>query len=369
MIWGRGRRMFCPIFLWVAGWTLCNSCRMGTNLREIAERAGVSVATVSRALRGRGTVSEAVEARVRKVAKDMGYKALPLLGAVLSQVRRGRGASFVGSLAIVHVPSAAQPEPVAFQREVVEGARSRAEQMGFVVELFELGGLAMRPQRLGRVLEARGVRGVIVLHDHREGELEGFAWEKFALAQLDYAAGSPALHTVCIDHHHTLGLALRELAARGMQRAGLAIERMKDDRLDGRWSGAFYAQARRAGMAAVEPLVMDGWEGERFGAWLDEVRPDVVLGHRDEISMLLRARNAGERRSRRRGEGTAFVSLNKNESRLEVSGLDLVPRIQGAVAVDAVVAQIFRGERGPPGEPRTLMVAGRWVEGNPAVGG
>jgi LacI family transcriptional regulator len=327
---------------------------MATNLRVIAAKAGVSVATASRALRGKGPVSGRAAERVRRAAEELGYSCSPLLGAMLSQVRRGRGASFVGTLAVVHVASAAQPRPVPFQLAVVEGARERARQLGFTLDLFEPFASALKPAALGRVLEARGIAGVILLHDHRDREMEGFPWERFALVELDYAAGRPALHTVCIDHHHTLGLALKRLATSGRRRAGLAIERYKDDRLDWRWSAAFFAQARRAGMESTEPMVMDKWDRAGFEAWIESERPDVVIGHRDEIAALLTGRG-------RRGPG--FFSLNRNESRLGVAGLDLVPAAQGRAAVDAVVAQILRGERGPPAEPRTLMVAGRWTDG------
>ena len=43
-------------------------------LKDIADRAGVSVAAVSAALNGTGTVSAAMRERVRKVAQEMNYE-------------------------------------------------------------------------------------------------------------------------------------------------------------------------------------------------------------------------------------------------------------------------------------------------------
>jgi LacI family transcriptional regulator len=325
---------------------------MADNLRAVAERAGVSVATASRALRGLPHVKPAVREAVARAAKALGYETPPLVGAVLAQVRRGRGAGFAGTIAVVHVPGAGQPRLLPFQREVVAGARRRAGELGFTLEVFDLEPEGIGPAALGRILTARGAAGVIVLHEHRSGELDGFPWERFPAVELDYSAGRPVLHTVCIDHHHTLGLVLRELAARGRRRPGLAIERFKDERLDGRWTGAFRAQTRRLGLDEIEPLVLARWDEAEFAAWMGAARPDVVMGHRDEIARWLE----------RHAEDARFFSLNRNESRLDVTGLDLRPATQGAVAVDAVVAQAHRREKGPPADPRTIMIAGRWIE-------
>jgi LacI family transcriptional regulator len=66
----------------------------GLRLRlvDIAERAGVSLATASRALAGRDGVSEEVAARVREISREMGYVANPFartlatVGLIVHQV-------------------------------------------------------------------------------------------------------------------------------------------------------------------------------------------------------------------------------------------------------------------------------------------
>ncbi len=46
---------------------------MGPTMRDVAERAGVSVATVSRSLAGSAGVVPEVRERVRRVADELGY--------------------------------------------------------------------------------------------------------------------------------------------------------------------------------------------------------------------------------------------------------------------------------------------------------
>jgi LacI family transcriptional regulator, galactose operon repressor len=54
-------------------------------IRDVADRAGVSIATVSRVLNGRGDVSVETRARVREVARSVGYAADPAARALVTQ--------------------------------------------------------------------------------------------------------------------------------------------------------------------------------------------------------------------------------------------------------------------------------------------
>ncbi len=66
---------------------------MPVTLQDIAERLGVSVATVSRALSGAGGVSDATRQRVRRIADEMGYH--PNVTARRLQKRRTDTIGFV----------------------------------------------------------------------------------------------------------------------------------------------------------------------------------------------------------------------------------------------------------------------------------
>jgi LacI family transcriptional regulator len=57
-------------------------------IRDVAEQAGVSIATVSRVLNDRGDVSVETRARVREVAREVGYTADPAARALATQRTR-----------------------------------------------------------------------------------------------------------------------------------------------------------------------------------------------------------------------------------------------------------------------------------------
>lgn len=327
-------------------------------LRQLAASCGLSSSTVSRALSGHPNVRAPVRARVEAEARRLGYHRNHLVGALMSQVRTARTARFHGNLAAVHVPSPEQPRPRPMQQVMIDAARARAEELGFRLDSFTLDRADGGAAALGRMLRARGVQGVLFLYSRQTDADHGFPWEHFASAEIDYGSNRPSQHTVAIDHHLTLFNALTRLQALGYRRIGLFIERYKDDRLLNKWTAAFRSfQESRGDIGQVPLLVADTMTPATFLAWYREHRPDLVLGHVDRAILWLReARVAVPRQA-------GFFNLNWNERGRPCAGLDLRPELQGAAAVDSVVAQIHRNERGRPADPYTVMLSGRWMDG------
>jgi hypothetical protein len=58
---------------------------------------------------------------------------------------------------------------------------------------------------------------------------------------------------------------------------------------------------------------------------------------------------------------TAFVCLD-HEAEHRVSGIDQLFETIGSHAVDTLVAQLHRNERGLPENPTVTMVEGQWLE-------
>lgn len=327
-------------------------------LRTLAETCGLSAATVSRALSGHANVRPEVRERVKAEARRSGYTRNDLVGTVMARVRSARTQSFQGNLAIVHVPSAEQPGPRPMQQCMIGAAGERATALGFQLDVFQLDLGLSGAERLGRVLRARGVQGVIFLCSRPTDATRGFPWKHFATVEIDY--GSPQLlqHTVSIDHHLTLTAALNHLKSLGYTRPGLFIERHKDERLMFKWSAAFRSfQETRLESSSVPVLVAEEMSAAGFLAWYRIHRPDLVIGHVDEAVNWLRSAGISVPSS------TAFFNLNWNERSRPCAGLDLRPELQGWVAVESLVAQIHRNEKGLPTDPHTVMLSGRWVDG------
>ena len=329
-----------------------------TTLRTVADNCGLSASTASRALSGHPNVRPAVREKVQAEAKRLGYTRNQLVGSVMAHVRSARTQRFLGNLAIVHLPSTEQLRPRPMQQIMVDAARTRAQELGFQLDVFSLDRGANGVGALSRMLRSRGVQGAIFLNANLNAATHDFAWEHFASAEIDYGSTVLLQHTVAIDHHLTLNNALTQLRGLGYTKVGLFIERYKDERLLNKWTAAFRSfQESRGGIGNVPLLVTTTMTSDAFLSWHREHAVDLAIGHIDDAVAWLR--HAGITVPKH----TGFFNLNWNERSRPCAGLDLRPELQGIAAVESVVAQIHRNERGLPTNPHTVMISGRWIDG------
>ena len=332
-------------------------------VRSLARELGLSHTTVSDALRGKGRVDPATVQRVQAAARAAGYKRNPLAAAVMSELRRSRGATFRGVLAAVDVvePQRRDPHGV-FHQELLAGGRDRAVELGFKLEQFVADRRDMTVARLDSILQSRGIHGVLVLPSWYAPDWSELDWSRYAAVYTDYVIERPALHCISCNHYRSTLAVLTRLRERGYRRPGLYLERGRDERTQWRFSAAFRSfQEEEAGDGQVPILMTDKAEKERqreeFLAWFKAHKPDVVLGHFTETIDWMEA--AGARVPATHG----FVSLNLLYKTRPCAGLDQQPRELGARAVELLIAQLQRNERGVPAWPTNTTIPARWVEG------
>lgn len=328
-------------------------------LRSLAKVLGLSRTTVSDALRGSPRVDPNTALRVKKAAKDAGYRRNPLAGALMSELRRSRGTAFRGVLAAVDFNEPTRPDDAArYHRELVIGAETRATELGFKVEKFSVGHAGVSVQRLDSILQSRGIHGVILLPAWDEPDLSNLDWTQFAGIYTDYIIERPALHSVCPDHYRSLLAALQRLATLGYNQPGLFLQRHQDERLQYRWGAAFRAfQDCHPAMKAIPPLIADMVTREDFVKWFRKYKPDVVLGH--NANAIEWMESCGAQVPATHG----FVCLNVHMKSRPCTGLDLQPRTLGARAAELLIAQLQRNETGIPEWPSTTTIPARWIDG------
>lgn len=331
---------------------------MPASVRSIAASCGVSVATVSRALAGNRNVLPATRRQIVDEAQRQAYKPNRLVGSLMAHLRVSRTSTFVGNLAIVHVPSRVQKSPGPQQRRIIRGAQARAKELGYQLYELSLGEEGMKIDVVVRVLRARGVVGLIFLYSQPLEKPLAFPWDDFVALDLDYGAPQPVLHTVCHDHYASIMAALTRLRALGYRRAGMFLERYKDERTYFRWSAAFRSfQERLGGIGRVPVLEVPKINEAAFTTWFRKHEPDLVIGHFDACVGWL------DKLSRRVPADVGFFTLNWESRSVPCAGIDPRLEMQGTVAVDTLIAQLHPGERGLPAVPRSVMVPGRIVDG------
>jgi LacI family transcriptional regulator len=297
--------------------------------------------------------------RVWEAAAAAGYRPNPLAGAVMSEIRRSRGLTFRGGLAAIDLDEADRPEPaLRFHQALIDGARRRATELGYKLQLFLVGRQGVELSRLDTILQSRGIQGVLVLPAWREPDLSRLDWSRYAGIYTDYMIEHPALHAVCCDHFRSIVNVLQRLERMGYRRPGLFLQRQQDERLQHRWEGGFLAHQRNHGQGTgVPPLIMEEIDRKLFLRWHARHRPDVVIGHTPTAIDWLA--DAGLPVP----GAVGFFSLNLTLHPRPCAGLDLQPRMLGGRGIEMLIAQLQRNERGIPDRASTAMIPGSWVDG------
>lgn len=331
-----------------------------SSVRELARELGLSHTTVSDALRNKPRVKKETRDRVLAAAEKAGYRYNPLAGALMSEMRRSSVGVFQGVLAVVDLEGTEQRVSTArkYHREVAEGCREKALELGFKTEVFAMGTEHLSVSRLDTILKSRGIRGLILLPAAGTPDISKLGWEYYAGVYTDYIIELPALDSVCSDHFRSMVVALKHVKDLGYKRPGLVLHEAHDRRLLYRWEAAFRMHSlHSSGTAAVEPLVLQDLTEVAFNKWFEKNNPDVVLCHRMEVMDWMK------RLGVKIPETHGFCCLNTMMSSEPVSGLDLRPRLIGKKATELLVGQLHRNDYGVPETASTTAIPAEWIDG------
>jgi DNA-binding LacI/PurR family transcriptional regulator len=339
--------------------------RTTPTLHAVARRAEVSVSTASRCLSGAAKVAKSTQLRVLAAAKATGYHHNLLVGQVMRATRRGAAQNHLGTIAFV--------TPVADSHEWRatptlcrnwEAARERAESFGFGITEFMLSSRGMTGRRLGEILTARGISGVLLAAFPTEPHEISLPWDDFAFVQMGHRIKSPRLDCVISDHTEAVTMAAQTIAGCGCRRIGLAIEKYQDEITDGRWSlGYAGLRATMPQLAEIPPLLPVQMTADLFLNWVDRHAVDCILTlstFRNEPNHMEAWLAAANRHTLR---DIGLVSLDVTSVHADWSGVEQHSHEIGRAAVDLLISKLQAGERGIPRLPRTLQVHGHWHDG------
>lgn len=330
-------------------------------MKDIAVATGVSVMTVSLALRNSPRIGEETGRRIRREAARQGYRPDPFVSALVARRRRPlqTDAGVLAVLTKFEGPFLRIREEGTFYSDLWEGIERRGGELGFRIEEFPTcsgeGGVG---RKLSRVLRTRGIRGVIFFPggglERSYPELE---WEHFSMVGVAFHAPDLPIHRVASDHGGAIERALLHAEAGGARRIGLAMSSSLDPEIRHAMSGRYLAWQQGIPRARRLPFIVErakqSWR-EAFEDWLDRARPDVVLSLHERESEWLRE-NAKTR-------GVGFVHLARRKSSM-LAGVDLRSGDVGCAAVNVLVRELYLNHTGLPEVPEMTLVGGRWEEG------
>ncbi|RRJ95616.1 LacI family transcriptional regulator [Opitutaceae bacterium TAV4] len=333
--------------------------------RDIAEAAGVHRTTVCLALKNHPGIPEETRERIVRLAEEMGYTPDPMLAALASYRTSKRPAAFHGMLGwLVNSSGGYVWNSFPHYQDYFDGACERARRCGYALEVFDLNGEGMSPNRVVAILRARNIDGLLLCPQPEPEMSMDFPWEQFSSVTFGYTLARPRMHMVSSTHHRNMVRAMRELRRRGYARIGFVFSETHDSRTDRNFWAGYLAEALgyELRLPAMPPFMESfrtaGMGGERrFRAWLRKHQPDAIVT--GEFMAFERLEEMGWRVP---GElGVVCPTLPSRDTRL--AGVVEDSRHIGAVAVDALVAAVQRGERGGPEQPQRILVEGLWHEG------
>ncbi|MDF3129104.1 LacI family DNA-binding transcriptional regulator [Kiritimatiellaeota bacterium B1221] len=340
---------------------------MSENLRitmkDIAREAGVSVSTVSLALRNDPRLKAVTCEEIQKLADALGYQRDPALSALVAYRGRTQPTGNYGVLAVLHDWDRREEclPPALF--ETIQGIREQAKMEGFQVELIRLPTDAAGLRTLNRNLFYRGVRGILLV-SVRQSHLV-MDWKNFACVSIGEYFNRPNLHRVSQNHEEVLEKVYRRLWDLGYRRIGYCNLRVSEERKHYRFAGTYYkcTQLNDEDQHHVSPFFFDEEDWSPL-AWLERERPDAVMC---SIPHEFLKRLAGSRFRVPENLGLAGFSMaHAGDPYTEkFAGSVMNHRQMGTAAVRLLQNLLHHGFRGVPSELEQydIRVGSAWRDG------
>lgn len=321
-------------------------------MRDIAKAADLSVATVSRALRGVPSVSSDLREVVVAKARELGYEFNPYVGQLMSAMRRQQGESTKGNVAMIWYdgfPPPTNKQLSDLQRE----ALIRADELGYCMDQFDYRQHTSRG--LLKIMRNRGIRGVIIsLPGRSSGKIHlNLRLDDFACVSMGWSIYSPTFHNVRFDQFQAIRLAVHHAKRCFGSAIAALVDFRYDRRTDGSYRGAFFAH-HPGGPIAAQKLFFDinRFDLARFSQAVESGKIRGLITQNEsslpsELFEMIPREN--------------IIYLDDHTEAIRFGSVDFRYHLLGQRAVNLLVATLQRNEIGVPDVPTTVIVSPLWV--------
>ena len=327
-----------------------------TTQRDVAQACGLHPSTVCLALKDSPSIPLATRQRIQAVAQELGYQ--PNVAARnLALLRTEKQSALNLPLAWINQELRrdhwrADPQAAVY----FEGARRRAEGLGYHLEEIWTREPGMSPARVVQIVRARGIDGVIFpVHRSCDFALPEAGWNECSLIAFNDHRLGEWMDVVCPDFFRNVDRALRRLGQRGFQRIGLVLSTRFDAASQGLVHSSYlrhqteWPARHRLPVCFVGNGVGDAVPA--VGAWLDEHEPDAVITSEGAAAAVVQQRGSAAACVQLHGTGAEFdAAVDENGSEI------------AAAAIDYVVQKMRRFEKGIRDTNRLHLIRGTWSE-------
>ena len=330
------------------------------SLGDVARAAGISTVAAGYAMRDKPGVSKETRARVRRIARQLGYAPDARIATWMQRMREAKSKDLLPIAWLNSLPERDAWTKISYLSPYLEGAQARALELGYRIEPIWARQEGMTMRRISRILYQRGIEGVVVSQPARHIRLD---WTHLAGISIDGSLLAPGLHRVMSDHAFNLQLALKALKRLGYHRIGICLS----DQVDSFSHGTFrtttcYFQATTPKAQQVTPLYLanglpPAMQKKQITEWYLQHRPDTVVCLDSRIVKWLR--DAGARVP----EEVSVVHLAVDDDVGDWAGIYSDKREIGATAVEWVISLLQNRRFGLPKKAVNMLVRGSWQGG------
>lgn len=329
---------------------------MKVTVRTIAEAAGVSAMTVSRALSNRPRIAPATRSLVMKIAARLGYQPDPEVAKLMVHLRARRKPKFQSVIcALTTRPTKSFNR---YTNDLAEGACRRAESLGYGFTLMHVAPGPNLRRNLQRILLSRGVEGVLVLPLQEATDLRAlFNWNDFSVIAATSSVTAPPIHRVMPNHYANTLTLFRQLAGFGYRRIGLTMSAVQDNRVNHVFTAAATWHNLHESHVQIPPLIFESANARDLRTWFNRYKLDAIVTN-EASAVTGFARTLGLPIP-----GPIGFASTSIEPSSDLTGIDELPQEIGATAIDLLASKLQRRERGLPATPTATLVDGRWHNG------
>jgi LacI family transcriptional regulator len=236
------------------------------------------------------------------------------------------------------------------------GAEAKAQELGFRLEHFWLREPGLTAGRMSRILEARGIGGIVLASHVREIDEElQFEWARFSAVKIDYFPHQPHLPNVTNNQLQIIRLAMQQVLSRGYRRIAFVMDEGWDISVDRLWSVGFLWAQQELPVEQRLPIYLFP-NSKPLPQWLEEQRPEVIISKAEFVLPAL------EKLGWRIPDDIAFADLFLEETG-QWAGVRQHSREVGALAIEILAGRLQHNIRGVPAVPTTTFVDGTWCDG------
>lgn len=331
-------------------------------LKDVAAAARLSISAVSLALRNPRALPAGTVARVQAAAKLLDYRPDPMLSALAAHRRRLRVRRDYSVIALVtNWPTRNEWLVRNSAKLLWAGAERRARTLGYELQHFWAREPGTSTRRLSRILENRGIRGILLAPFERPADRLDLDWNSFSVVAIERPTHYARFHHIVPNYHADMSLAWGKIRELGYSRVGLVIDDGLAERVAHQWEAAHaFEQARSPALSknAVRTLILSQADArDSIRRWLRAYQPDAVISRSESFFQVLRLiQPKPERR-------IGYVSLNVVDDAPGVSGILQQRDTMGEVAIDALNSLLLVSQRGLSDVSLGTHVDGAWQSG------